>query len=62
MDPLAGLREHCGDEHCAKYKELLDACNERVSSRTKTEEKCHEEMIDFMHCVDHCVSTQYFLH
>jgi hypothetical protein len=38
--------------------EKLNTCNSRVSSKTKTAETCVEEMIDYMHCVDHCVSTR----
>jgi len=54
VDWLPKYREECGEHHCAQLKAKLDSCNERVRARMRTEETCHEEMIDFMHCVDHC--------
>lgn len=51
------LREKCAElAKCSMLKEELDACNERVSSRAHTTEKCTQEVFDFVHCVDHCVS------
>ncbi|KHN88124.1 Cytochrome b-c1 complex subunit 6, mitochondrial [Toxocara canis] len=54
VDQLTFYRERCEDQ-VAKFKELLDECNARVSSRKKTEETCHEEMVDYVHHLDHCV-------
>ena len=52
------IREKCRETpQCTKVKEILDTCNERVASRKETEETCFEEVLDYMHCVDHCVSN-----
>ncbi|XP_014293934.1 cytochrome b-c1 complex subunit 6, mitochondrial [Halyomorpha halys] len=59
VDPQVVLKEECG-EKCTKYKDKLDSCNERVSSRSQTTETCLEELIDFVHCVDHCVAKDIF--
>ena len=57
VDPQDELKEKCAElSKCSKMRERLDECNDRVSSRTKTMETCTEEMFDFVHCVDHCVS------
>ncbi|BFZ16425.1 hypothetical protein BsWGS_19464 [Bradybaena similaris] len=61
VDPQEVLRTQCAEEKkCASLKERLDACNARVGSRTKSSETCVEEVIDFMHCVDHCASKTLF--
>lgn len=54
VDQVTFYREQCV-EHAAKFKEMLDECNARVMSRKKTEETCHEEMVDYVHHLDHCV-------
>lgn len=57
VDHQEVLREKCGElAKCSSLKDALDACNERVSSRSNTTEDCSEELFDFVHCVDHCVS------
>lgn len=38
-------------------KERLELCEARVSSRSNTEEDCTEELFDFLHARDHCVSV-----
>ncbi|KAF5281885.1 hypothetical protein FQR65_LT14468 [Abscondita terminalis] len=61
VDPMMTLREKCKDtEHAKHYLEKLEACNNRVSSRTKTTETCTEELFDFLHAVDHCVAKDLF--
>ncbi|CAG2103963.1 unnamed protein product [Medioppia subpectinata] len=61
VDPQVTLREECGSgHHCQGFDQKLKECNDRVSGRTKTAETCMEEVIDFMHCVDHCVSQTLF--
>uniref|UniRef100_A0A915JEZ6 Cytochrome b-c1 complex subunit 6 n=1 Tax=Romanomermis culicivorax TaxID=13658 RepID=A0A915JEZ6_ROMCU len=57
VDPLPALREKCTEHHCMNFKELLDQCTERVTSKKKTSETCHQEMVDLIHCVDHCKSN-----
>ncbi len=57
MDPQDELKEKCSElTTCAKLREELDNCNDRVNSRTQTAETCEQELFDFVHCVDHCVS------
>lgn len=40
-----------------KARERLELCDARVSSRSQTEEQCTEELFDFLHARDHCVSV-----
>ncbi|EDQ89138.1 uncharacterized protein MONBRDRAFT_32570 [Monosiga brevicollis MX1] len=58
-DPVDAVREGCAS-HCTKYKAELEKCEARVSSRSNTEETCVQELFDFLHCVDHCVSQKLF--
>ncbi|XP_055886696.1 cytochrome b-c1 complex subunit 6, mitochondrial-like isoform X2 [Biomphalaria glabrata] len=61
VDPFVELKEKCAEKpECAKYKQKLDECTARVESRSKTAETCTEELIDFLHCVDHCASKCIF--
>ncbi|ODN04009.1 Cytochrome b-c1 complex subunit 6, mitochondrial [Orchesella cincta] len=56
-DPQEKYRELCRrTTECTKFLKKLTECNDRVNSKTKTEEKCIEEVMDYMHCVDYCVS------
>ena len=56
QDPLTTVREQCEQlEKCVKAREQLELCDERVSSRSQTED-CTEELFDFLHARDHCVS------
>uniref|UniRef100_UPI0040386552 cytochrome b-c1 complex subunit 6, mitochondrial isoform X2 n=1 Tax=Callospermophilus lateralis TaxID=76772 RepID=UPI0040386552 len=56
VDPLTTVREQCEQlEKCIKARERLELCDERVSSRSQTEEDCTEELFDFLHARDHCV-------
>ncbi|EPQ09252.1 Cytochrome b-c1 complex subunit 6, mitochondrial [Myotis brandtii] len=55
VDPLTTVREQCEQlEKCVKARERLALCDERVSSRSQTEEDCTEELFDFLHARDHC--------
>lgn len=56
--PQEKLREDCRtkDHHVAELLEKYNACNERVSAKTKTNETCEEELFDYIHALDHCVS------
>ncbi|EZA50561.1 hypothetical protein DMN91_003656 [Ooceraea biroi] len=61
VDPQKVLREECSKEtKCANFQQKLMTCNDRVNSRTKTEETCLEELIDYVGCVDHCVAKTLF--
>jgi ubiquinol-cytochrome c reductase subunit 6 len=57
QDEQAKAREACrATRNCLKFFDQLQSCNDRVSSRKKTAETCLEEVIDYVHCVDECVS------
>lgn len=57
-DPLDVLKEKCSElSKCSKFREEMDTCTDRVTSKTKTSETCMQELFDFVHCVDHCVSN-----
>ncbi|XP_029930280.1 cytochrome b-c1 complex subunit 6, mitochondrial-like [Myripristis murdjan] len=61
VDPLETIRAKCEQtEHCVHYKERLEICEARVGSRSSTEEDCTEELFDFLHARDHCVSHKLF--
>ncbi|KAL0101564.1 hypothetical protein PUN28_019002 [Cardiocondyla obscurior] len=61
VDPQTVLREQCNQESkCVNFKGKLDTCNDRVNSRSNTEETCLEELIDYVQCVDHCVAKTLF--
>ncbi len=56
-DPQEVLMEKCADlPKCSKFRDELETCNDRVNSKSKTTETCIQEVFDFVHCVDHCVS------
>ncbi|XP_038074662.1 cytochrome b-c1 complex subunit 6, mitochondrial-like isoform X2 [Patiria miniata] len=62
-DPRDEILENCReDSHCAGFKQELEVCQERVTSRSNTEETCTQELFDFLHCVDHCASEKIFKH
>ncbi|XP_028405143.1 cytochrome b-c1 complex subunit 6, mitochondrial-like [Dendronephthya gigantea] len=62
-DPQDTLREKCGEiSRCVALKSEFDTCEGRVNSRTKTEENCAQELLDFVGCVDKCVSKSLFSH
>lgn len=51
------FQEKCGAEPkmeslFSKYTE----CNDRVNGRSRTTETCTEELFDYLHELDHCVS------
>ncbi|XP_046920098.1 testis-specific serine/threonine-protein kinase 4 [Dermatophagoides farinae] len=60
VDPMNVLRERCTTEHCQSLKDKYEACNDRVNSKSATAENCFEEIVDFLHCVDHCVAPKLF--
>ncbi|XP_054623301.1 cytochrome b-c1 complex subunit 6, mitochondrial-like [Dunckerocampus dactyliophorus] len=61
VDPLETIRAKCEQTgHCAHYKERLELCEARVTSRSNTVEECTEELFDFLHARDHCVASKLF--
>ncbi|XP_003700255.1 ubiquinol-cytochrome c reductase 11 kDa subunit [Megachile rotundata] len=61
VDHQKRLREKCSQQaKCVKMQERLTTCNDRVNSASETEENCLEELIDYVECVDHCVSEKLF--
>ncbi|XP_048763840.1 cytochrome b-c1 complex subunit 6, mitochondrial-like [Ostrea edulis] len=62
IDPHSVLRDDCAAKpKCAELKEILDKCNERVAVKPAIEEEtCEEELIDYVHCVDHCAARALF--
>ena len=52
------MRESCAEKgECAKLFQELEICNQRVASKSKTEETCVQELFDFLECRDKCVSS-----
>ncbi|KAK3868641.1 hypothetical protein Pcinc_025983 [Petrolisthes cinctipes] len=60
VDPFDGMKEACGTGHCSGLGEKLNTCNDRVNSRSSTEETCSEELFDYLHCIDHCLTKSLF--
>ena len=59
---MATLKEKCGqNKECVALHEKLTTCNDRVNGKSNTTETCSEELFDYLHCVDHCVSFDKFL-
>ncbi|XP_064606937.1 cytochrome b-c1 complex subunit 6, mitochondrial-like [Liolophura sinensis] len=60
-DPQDTLKEECREKaECQKLRAVLEECNDRVNSKSKTSETCDQELYDFVHCVDHCVAKSLF--
>ncbi|XP_076062789.1 cytochrome b-c1 complex subunit 6, mitochondrial-like isoform X2 [Oratosquilla oratoria] len=63
VDPLDTIKSSCGEsKSCTSLAEKLSTCNDRVNARSQTEETCEEELNDYMHCVDACLSKSIFKH
>ncbi|KAF7993276.1 hypothetical protein HCN44_006336 [Aphidius gifuensis] len=61
VDPQKVIREECSlQPKCAKLQDKLTTCNDRVNSRKQTAETCLEEILDYVHCVDHCAAKTLF--
>lgn len=61
VDPAESMRESCAEKgECAKLFQELEICNQRVASKSKTEETCVQELFDFLECRDKCVSHSLF--
>ena len=60
-NPQEILKEKCGERpKIAAFFSKLQTCNDRVSSRTKTEETCAEELFDYMDALNNCVAEKLF--
>lgn len=60
-DPGDKVREACAQhKECAKLFEELEACNNRVNSKSNTEEICVQELFDFLECRDKCLAHSLF--
>lgn len=58
IDPGDAVREKCAEHpECTQFKLELETCNNRVNSRSQTEETCVQELFDFLECHDKCVSS-----
>ena len=58
VDLSPELREKCGQSHhCNPFKIKLETCTQRVQEYPSHGETCSDEFFDFLHCVDHCVSS-----
>ncbi|XP_065349043.1 cytochrome b-c1 complex subunit 6, mitochondrial-like [Cloeon dipterum] len=63
VDPQTLLRGKCSEEAgIAALKERYEACNDRVNSKSRTTETCVEELSDFLHALDACVTKTLFSH
>ncbi|XP_013778449.1 cytochrome b-c1 complex subunit 6, mitochondrial-like [Limulus polyphemus] len=61
VDPGETLKAECAQEaKCVALQARMDECTNRVNNTEGTDETCVEELFDFLHCVDHCVSKSLF--
>eukprot|EP00794_Sanderia_malayensis_P011121 gene11121-12291_t len=61
VDPMDALQESCTSSvSCKPLLKEFEKCEERVTSRSKTEETCLPEFLDFVKCRDKCVSRDLF--
>jgi len=62
VDPQQELRAKCAqeDHHASSLLSRYQECNDRVNSRSKTLETCTEELFDYLHALDHCVTKTLF--
>ncbi|XP_063709458.1 cytochrome b-c1 complex subunit 6, mitochondrial [Culicoides brevitarsis] len=62
VDQQDALRTKCREEngHAKHLWEKYQGCNDRVNSKTQTSETCVEELVDYLHALDHCVSATLF--
>ena len=60
-DPYETNRTRCAEtKQCADLMAIFEQCEERVSSKSQTEETCSQEILDFFHCQDHCAAKGVF--
>ncbi|XP_054281070.1 cytochrome b-c1 complex subunit 6, mitochondrial-like [Macrosteles quadrilineatus] len=62
VDPQVVIRENCNeaDKHTKELRIRLEECNNRVNSKSQTAETCTEELFDYLHALDHCVTNKLF--
>ena len=61
VDPHDTAKEVCAaTPQCMAFQVKLDECNARVEGKQKTSETCHEELVDWMHCVHYCAAKGLF--
>eukprot|EP00795_Rhopilema_esculentum_P016836 gene16836-8307_t len=54
-DPADAIRESCSKAaSCRPLMKSFETCEERVTSKSQTEETCLEEYLDFIKCRDKC--------
>lgn len=60
-DPYETNRTKCAEtKQCADLMAIFEQCEERVNSKSQTEETCSQEILDFFHCQDHCAAKGVF--
>ncbi|OWF48881.1 cytochrome b-c1 complex subunit 6, mitochondrial-like [Mizuhopecten yessoensis] len=61
VDPHDDMKEQCKQTPACQTLDLkLIECTKRVESAEQTEETCHEEFSNLIHCIDHCVAPKLF--
>ncbi|CAG4973760.1 unnamed protein product [Colias eurytheme] len=62
-DQLTKARGICmqKDHHVKKILITLKSCEDRIASKSYTAETCHQETMDLMEALDHCVGDSAFL-
>lgn len=61
INQIVHLQEECGQRpKIAAFYGKLQTCNDRVNSRSNTEETCAEELFDWMDALNDCVAESLF--
>ncbi|XP_045780546.1 cytochrome b-c1 complex subunit 6, mitochondrial-like isoform X2 [Maniola jurtina] len=62
-DPLVMERGKCLEKNSKvqKMAGVLQACEQRVTSKSYTAETCSQEVVDLMEALDHCVGSKAFV-
>ncbi|XP_053619685.1 uncharacterized protein LOC128680504 [Plodia interpunctella] len=62
-DQLTRERGICMDTNCdvRKYFNILRECQKRLENKPYTAETCHQETVDLIEAIDHCVADKAFV-
>ncbi|XP_060806922.1 uncharacterized protein LOC106133037 isoform X2 [Amyelois transitella] len=62
-DQLTKERGICMETNCdvRKYFNVLRECQKRLEKKPYTAETCHQETVDLIEAIDHCVADKAFV-
>ncbi|KAL0811473.1 hypothetical protein ABMA28_009871 [Loxostege sticticalis] len=62
-DQLTSQRGICMEKDCNTRKAFLELreCQNRIAKKPYTAENCHQETVDLIEAIDHCVADKAFV-